>query len=199
MSVLPDPGATRAVLIGTSHYDHLESLPAVSNNLTALAEALTGPASWTLPQEHCTYLSNPTTAEMTMAAVRAAAEQARDTVLIYFAGHGLVDPEGDLYLAMPQSKQQRVETGLPYRWIRQALLTTGPIDVSLSSTAATAVWPSGRWAAHQIWPIRRPWRGICWPLLQKHAKHSPRRTRPSPRSPASSSTRFRRASPMGLS
>ncbi|MFB7271647.1 caspase family protein [Streptomyces sp. NPDC056244] len=59
---------------------------------------------------------------MTMAAVRAAAEQARDTVLIYFAGHGLVDPEGDLYLAMPQSKQQRVETGLPYRWIRQALL-----------------------------------------------------------------------------
>lgn len=91
MSVLPDPGATRAVLIGTSHYDHLESLPAVSNNLTALAEALTGPTSWTLPQEHCTILSNPTTAEMTMAAVRAAAEQARDTVLIYFAGHGLVE------------------------------------------------------------------------------------------------------------
>ncbi|KDQ69271.1 caspase family protein [Streptomyces sp. NTK 937] len=122
MSVLPDPGATRAVLIGTSHYDHLESLPAVSNNLTALAEALTGPTSWALPQEHCTIISNPTTADMTMAAVRAAAEQARDTVLIYFAGHGLVDPEGDLYLAMPQSKQQRVETGLPYRWIRQALL-----------------------------------------------------------------------------
>ncbi|MFB7271648.1 hypothetical protein [Streptomyces sp. NPDC056244] len=45
MSVLPDPGATRAVLIGTSHYDHLESLPAVSNNLTSLAEALTGPTS----------------------------------------------------------------------------------------------------------------------------------------------------------
>ncbi|MEV4438567.1 caspase family protein [Streptomyces sp. NPDC049577] len=122
MSVLPDPGATRAVLIGTSHYDYLESLPAVSNNLTALAEALTGPTSWTLPPEHCTILSNPTTAEMTMAAVRAAAEQARDTVLIYFAGHGLVDTEGDLYLAMPQSKQQRVETGLPYRWLRQALL-----------------------------------------------------------------------------
>ncbi|WP_460037411.1 caspase, EACC1-associated type [Streptomyces cavourensis] len=122
MSVLPDPGATRAVLIGTSQYDHLESLPAVSNNLTALAEALTGPTSWALPQEHCTIISNPTTTEMTMGAVRAAAEQARDTVLIYFAGHGLVDPEGDLYLAMPQSKQQRVETGLPYRWIRQALL-----------------------------------------------------------------------------
>ncbi len=57
-----------------------------------------------------------------MAAVRAAAEQARDTVLIYFAGHGLVDPENDLYLALPQSRQQRVETGLSYRWLRQALL-----------------------------------------------------------------------------
>ncbi|MET9571817.1 caspase family protein [Streptomyces virginiae] len=123
MSALPDPGATRAVLIGTSRYDHLEPLPAVSNNLTALAAALAEPSSWGLPPEHCVTLSNPTTAEMTMAAVRAAAEQARDTVLIYFAGHGLVDPEGDLYLAMPQSRQQRVETGLSYRWLRQALLT----------------------------------------------------------------------------
>ncbi|GHE24813.1 caspase family protein [Streptomyces vinaceus] len=122
MSVLPDPGATRAVLIGTSRYDHLEQLPAVSNNLTALAAALAEPFSWGLPPEHCVTLSNPTTAEMTMSAVRAAAEQARDTVLIYFAGHGLVDPENDLYLAMPQSRQQRVETGLSYRWLRQALL-----------------------------------------------------------------------------
>ncbi|MEV7541764.1 caspase family protein [Streptomyces sp. NPDC089915] len=123
MSALPDPGATRAVLIGTSRYDHLEQLPAVSNNLTALAKALTEPSSWGLPPEHCVTLSNPTTAEMTMAAVRAAAEQARDTVLVYFAGHGLVDPENDLYLAMPQSRQQQVETGLPYQWLRQALLT----------------------------------------------------------------------------
>ncbi|MEU9998529.1 caspase family protein [Streptomyces sp. NPDC050848] len=123
MSVLPDPGATRAVLIGTSRYDHLEQLPAVSNNLTSLAAALTEPSSWGLPSEHCAVLANPRTAEMTMTAVRAAAEEARDTVLIYFAGHGLVDPEGDLYLAMPQSRQQRVETGLSYRWLRQALLT----------------------------------------------------------------------------
>ena len=36
MSVLPDPGATRAVLVGTSRYQHLEQLPAVSNNLQAL-------------------------------------------------------------------------------------------------------------------------------------------------------------------
>ncbi|MEV7588983.1 caspase family protein [Streptomyces sp. NPDC089922] len=111
------------MLIGTSRYDHLEQLPAVSNNLTALAKALTEPSTWGLPPEHCVTLSNPTTAEMTMAAVRAAAEQARDTVLVYFAGHGLVDPENDLYLAMPQSRQQRVETGLPYQWLRQALLT----------------------------------------------------------------------------
>ncbi|MFJ9938950.1 caspase family protein [Streptomyces erythrochromogenes] len=122
MSVLPDPGATRAVLIGTSRYEHLEPLPAVSNNLTALAEALSEPSSWGLPPDHCTTLSDPTTAEMTMTAVREAAEEARDTVLVYFAGHGLVDPEGDLYLAMPQSRQQRVETGLSYRWLRQALL-----------------------------------------------------------------------------
>ncbi|MER6432092.1 hypothetical protein ABT272_30865 [Streptomyces sp900105245] len=34
MSALPDPGATRAVLIGTSRYDHLESL---WNSVPALA------------------------------------------------------------------------------------------------------------------------------------------------------------------
>ncbi|MCX5409866.1 caspase family protein [Streptomyces sp. NBC_00335] len=96
----------------------------MSNNLAALAAAMAEPSCWGLPPDHCVTLSNPTTAEMTMAAVRSAAEQARDTVLVYFAGHGLVDPENDLYLAMPQSRSQQVETGLPYRWLRQALLTS---------------------------------------------------------------------------
>ncbi|MFG2578254.1 periplasmic substrate-binding domain-containing protein [Streptomyces malaysiensis] len=36
MAVLPDPAASRAVLIGTSRYAHLEQIPAVANNLSAL-------------------------------------------------------------------------------------------------------------------------------------------------------------------
>lgn len=121
MSELPDPGASRAVLIGTSQYDHLEPLPTVANNLTALAEALASPACWGLPPQNCAIISDPMSSEEVMAAVRDSGKQARDTLFVYYAGHGLVDPQGGLFLGRPQTKQQLVETGLPYDWLRQAL------------------------------------------------------------------------------
>ncbi|MEV4923673.1 caspase family protein [Streptomyces roseoverticillatus] len=122
MSVLPDPGNSRAVLIGTSTYDFLDDLPAVSNNLSSLAGVLCGPASWNLRRENCSVVANPASAEVAMDALRDATESARDTLLVYYAGHGLVDPEGQLYLGLPRSRQQRVDTGLPYDWLRSALL-----------------------------------------------------------------------------
>ncbi|WP_234315655.1 caspase family protein [Streptomyces albus] len=120
--MLPDPGASKTVLIGTSTYEFLEDLPAVSNNLSSLAEVLSGPTSWSLDQDNCTVLSNPVSAVAVMDAVRSAGATARDTLLVYYAGHGLVTPEGELYLGLPQSRQQRVETGIPYDWLRRALL-----------------------------------------------------------------------------
>ncbi|MEU7133962.1 caspase family protein [Streptomyces sp. NPDC046261] len=120
--MLPDPGATKALLIGTSTYDFLEDLPAVSKNLSSLAEVLSGPTSWNLGQDDCIVLSNPTSAVAALDTLRDASATARDTLLVYYAGHGLVSPEGELYLGLPQSKQQRVETGIPYSWLRGALL-----------------------------------------------------------------------------
>ncbi|OKJ00116.1 hypothetical protein AMK18_15680 [Streptomyces sp. CB01249] len=122
MSVFPDAGATKAVLVGTSSYAFLEDLPAVSNNLSSLAEVLTGPTSWNLSRDDCQVLSGPTSAIAVMDTLRDAADAARDTLLVYYAGHGLVTPEGELYLGLPQSRQQRVETGLQYSWLRSALL-----------------------------------------------------------------------------
>lgn len=122
MSVFPDPGASRAVLIGTSTYDFLEDLPAVSNNLSSLAKVLTGPTSWNLGRDYCVVLSNPPSATAVMDSLRGASAAARDTLLVYYAGHGLITPDGELYLGLPQSKQQRVETGIPYSWLRGALL-----------------------------------------------------------------------------
>ncbi|KUJ54562.1 hypothetical protein ACZ90_66305 [Streptomyces albus subsp. albus] len=120
--MFPDPGATKAVLIGTSTYDFLEDLPAISKNLSSLAEVLSGPTSWNLSQDDCIVLSNPTNAVAVLDTLRDASATARDTLLVYYAGHGLVSPEGELYLGLPQSKQQRVETGIPYSWLRGALL-----------------------------------------------------------------------------
>ncbi|WP_224756413.1 caspase family protein [Streptomyces sp. col6] len=120
--MFPDPGASRAVLIGTSTYDFLEDLPAVANNLTSLADLLTGPASWNLSSDACDVLADPPSATAAMDTLWEASDTARDTLLVYYAGHGLVTPEGELYLGLPRSKQQRVDTGIPYNWLRDALL-----------------------------------------------------------------------------
>ncbi|MEU6611544.1 caspase family protein [Streptomyces shenzhenensis] len=122
MSVLPDPGASRAVLVGTSRYEHLEQLPAVSNNVQALAGLLCGPLSLQLPARHVTVVENPVAAHAVVGAVRQAAAEASDTLIVYFAGHGLVDAQDQLVLALPHTEFGRIETGLPYDWVRQVLL-----------------------------------------------------------------------------
>ncbi|TMU92802.1 ABC transporter substrate-binding protein [Streptomyces sp. DASNCL29] len=123
MAVLPDPAASRAVLIGTSRYAHLEQIPAVANNLSALAAALCAPGSWGLAPEHCTVIEDPGTAVEVLEAVRTAAEEATDTLLVYFAGHGLVEPRrGELFLGLTGSMQHRSYTGLPYGTLRDVVL-----------------------------------------------------------------------------
>ncbi|MGW7694969.1 caspase, EACC1-associated type [Streptomyces asiaticus] len=123
MAVLPDPAASRAVLVGTSRYAHLEQIPAVANNLSALTAALCAPASWGLAPEHCTVIEDPSTAVEVLEAVRTAAEEATDTLLVYFAGHGLVEPRrGELFLGLTGSMQHRSYTGLPYGTLRDVVL-----------------------------------------------------------------------------
>ncbi|MFD7610760.1 caspase family protein [Streptomyces sp. NPDC059828] len=122
MSVLPDPGASRAVLIGTSRYDHLEQLPAVTNNLIDLADTLSGPLSLRMPAPHVTVVENPPEPATVMEPLRQAAEEAIDTLIVYYAGHGLIDPHDALTLALPHTQPDRVETCLNYDWLRRILL-----------------------------------------------------------------------------
>ncbi|GAA2374074.1 ABC transporter substrate-binding protein [Streptomyces cuspidosporus] len=123
MTVLPEPAASRAVLIGTSRYDHLEPLPAVANNLRALAAALCAPHAWGLAPEHCTVIENPGSAVEVLDAVRAAAEEATDALLVYVAGHGLVEQRrGELFLSLTGSVRQRSYTGLAYATLRDVVL-----------------------------------------------------------------------------
>ncbi|MGW1768930.1 caspase, EACC1-associated type [Streptomyces sp. NPDC002073] len=122
MSVLPDPGASRAVLLGTSRYDHLEQLPAVSNNLTALAALLSGPLTLRLPAPHVTVVENPPDPSTAITPLRQAAAEATDTLIVYYAGHGLIDPHDALALALPHTRPEWAETSLNYDWLRQVLL-----------------------------------------------------------------------------
>ncbi|MEU8763596.1 PQQ-binding-like beta-propeller repeat protein [Streptomyces sp. NPDC048659] len=120
---LPDPRASRAVLIGTHTYRRLPGLPAVAGNLTGLAAALRHPSVWGLPESHCTVLAQPENAGQALDALHAQAPEALDTLLVYYAGHGLVDPYTDeLYLALPGSEQGRPDGALRYEYVRRAVL-----------------------------------------------------------------------------
>ncbi|WP_262371686.1 caspase family protein [Streptomyces sp. WAC01526] len=123
MALLSDPGRSEAVLVGVHDYVHLEQLPAVARNLVGLREALTDPAVWGLPVEACTVLSQPGSDTQVLDTVLERAGKARDTLLVYYAGHGLTDPHTDeLYLALPGSERERIYTSLRYEYLRRAVL-----------------------------------------------------------------------------
>lgn len=122
--VLPDPAGSWAVLIGTSASTSMEPLPAVGRNLTALRDLFTDTDLWGLPADRCTVLHNPGTAREVLDAIRAAATAATDTLLVYFAGHGLIDDRSELYLALTDTDPQRAYSGIRYDDVRHEVVGT---------------------------------------------------------------------------
>ncbi|WP_322784855.1 caspase family protein [Streptomyces justiciae] len=122
-AVLSDPTRSQAVLVGVHRYTRLEDLSAVAANLEGLRTALTDPEVWGLPPEACTVLAQPDDAGTVLDTVRDKARLARDTLVVYYAGHGLTDPHTDeLYLALPDSDPDREYTALRYEYLRRTVL-----------------------------------------------------------------------------
>ncbi|MGP4052965.1 caspase family protein [Streptomyces sp. 2A115] len=128
MTALPDPSASRAVLIGTSRYTHssLDDLPAVASNLDALAGLLRSPDVWGLPAENCIVVSNPATVVEMIGPIARAAAETTDTLLVYYAGHGLVARlASELHLALTGSEQPNTSyTAVPFGLVREELAGT---------------------------------------------------------------------------
>ncbi|MET0425708.1 MAG: caspase family protein [Actinoplanes sp.] len=119
---LSDPAASRAVLIGVHSYTDLPNLPAVGRNLAGLREAIAHPEIWGLPAEHCLVVAQPDNARAVLDAVIAAGSGATDTLLVYYAGHGLTDPHNDeLYLTLPGSDPEYPAMALAYEFLRRAV------------------------------------------------------------------------------
>ncbi|MFI7010826.1 tetratricopeptide repeat protein [Streptomyces sp. NPDC050145] len=121
---LPDPEASRAVLIGAYAYRHLPDLAGVRGNVEALQEYLTGPAGWALPRENCLARPQPGDPCVLADELFDAAEAATDTLLIYYAGHGDPGSGGDaaeLRLAMHASRADRPGHWLRYGDVREAV------------------------------------------------------------------------------
>lgn len=114
----------RAVLLGVSRYADPEfpDIPAARNNVEDLARALTAPGS-AFAEEHCTVITDPDQSTQFGKAVATAARDADDVLLVYYAGHGVVDQRGRLYLALPGSDRNHPEwSSVPFPTLRDELL-----------------------------------------------------------------------------
>ncbi|WP_255953092.1 caspase, EACC1-associated type [Streptomyces odontomachi] len=118
-----DPARSACVLIGVDEYRHLAPLPGVANNLTSLFEVLRDESVWGIPKGRCTVLRNPRNQWEITEAIEKAAEAAEDTLLVYYAGHGLLDMhDGELYLTLPVSQPNRPARALQYELVRRTLV-----------------------------------------------------------------------------
>ncbi|MFF9624872.1 caspase family protein [Streptomyces griseosporeus] len=127
MKGVPDPAASRAVFIGTSYYTgSLPDLPAVASNLVALAELLCSADLLGLPEQNCVVVADPETPAQMIDPIVEAAVEATDTLLVYYAGHGLLARQPtELHLALRGSDQQRASyTAVPYGVIGEEMART---------------------------------------------------------------------------
>lgn len=121
---LPDPDRSNAVLIGSATYasSELPELPAVSRNLEDLRVILTDPAATGLRPDRCTVIAHPVDPISVYRALRRAAAEAEDMLLVYFAGHGCISPRNELYLGLHGTELDELAfSALPYEQLRYAL------------------------------------------------------------------------------
>ena len=122
MAVLPDPGRSRAVLIGASTYSHLEDLPAVRNNLSGFRDVLVAPALGGLPADNCTVVAEPARPVDVYRTLRQQAAAAEDTLLVYFAGHGRTGSRNELFLCLPDTDPDELPySAWPYDELRRVV------------------------------------------------------------------------------
>ncbi|MGW5714968.1 caspase family protein [Amycolatopsis sp. NPDC003865] len=102
MSRFPDRSRSHAVLLGAGRFRDpgLTALPAVSENLLALRSRFTDPGTGVFAAENCVTVPEDASVAEAGRLVNRCAEQARDLLLVYYAGHGLVDDRGRLHLAL---------------------------------------------------------------------------------------------------
>jgi glycine betaine/choline ABC-type transport system substrate-binding protein len=121
----PDYPRSRAVLLGTSVYRDkgLRQLPAARNSLNGVKEILTDERLCGWPEERVEVLLNQQHRPRLITDLRRWARETTDVLIVYFVGHGIITPQGELCLALTDTALDDPDvTGLEYRYIRSALI-----------------------------------------------------------------------------
>lgn len=109
-----DPHKTWAFLIGNWEFkedSQLPNLPAVENNLTSLKEILIDPLILGIPKDQIIFLKNQSDILQNFITTF---PKPVETLIVYYAGHGLYDSQQKLYFALPNSSLQNPKTGFPF-------------------------------------------------------------------------------------
>jgi hypothetical protein len=125
MPDLPDRSRSRAILIGTSAYRDpaYPPLPAAANSLNGFRNLLLDPRLCGWSPEKITVLQDAVDAPRVIQQLRRLAQDTDDVLLLYFVGHGIVLPAGQLCLTLTDTEDTDPDlTGVEYDRIRDVLL-----------------------------------------------------------------------------
>jgi hypothetical protein len=117
----PDPRKSSCVLIGVSDYAKLPRLRAVEQNISRLEEAITDPMIWGIPADRVHKVDYPQPAAAIREAISAAADEASDTLLVYYAGHGLYDKADKLLIALPEATGNDKSGTIPWNELAELI------------------------------------------------------------------------------
>lgn len=124
-AALPDYPHSRAILIGTSSYndERFRQLPAARNSLNGVKEILVDERLCGWPPDRVELLLNQRHRPRLITDLRQWARETTDVLIVYFVGHGIITPQGDLCLALTDTSLDDPDvTGLEYRFVRSALI-----------------------------------------------------------------------------
>jgi hypothetical protein len=155
MKLSIEPNTTQAILIGASEFDDEEllPLPAVKNNISELERLLAEPKVIGIPRENTTSIVNALSGDDISRKINDIVTKALDTLIIYYAGHGVMGLHQKLYLATKNTHRSKPEFSgaLPFSKIRDIVRQEAKakkiiiiLDCCFSGLAIEEFRPKGR-------------------------------------------------------
>ncbi|MFJ8929025.1 esterase-like activity of phytase family protein [Streptomyces sp. NPDC102364] len=140
-----DPEKSACLLIGVNDYRHdtMERLDSVEHNLRRLRDVLTDPDIGGFPDERVQVLPNPVAARDVTVAIEVAGRlAAEDTLIVYYAGHGVREGEDNrLFLTLPGTERGQPETCVDTMYVRKAInRSPAPRTVLILDCCYSAQW-----------------------------------------------------------